>query len=357
MLHFFPHYAKDVSAYPFAIELRRLQVEHRFFDAHVPRRYKTIWGLLLWVYPPSIWSALRCAVWSLLLSRPRPTAVIIESDIEALVFGVLRRILRLQTLIVFQTLIITPRRSSIANALYQHYFALILSLVDIGICHSRAEIAHYAKAFPNARCQLVFVPYGTTVHNAEAALAEYEAAGRGGDVVTAGRSGRDYRTLVEAIQGLPCKLRILCDLNAPLIGIEPSEQIKLIRNCFGWAYIQALANAVFVVVPLAENDISAGQMALLHACALGKAVIVTRTATTPDYATDGEDALFVEMGDVGQMRAAVRRLLEEPALRERIGSRAFERFTREHSTEAFVRNLIAAIGTIRPQIAGGLQGS
>jgi glycosyltransferase involved in cell wall biosynthesis len=344
MLHFFPNYAKDVADHPFARELRRSNVPHRFFNAYVDRNYKTVFGCFLRVYPNLAWVAFRCSVRSLLLSRPRPAACIVRSDIEALIFGALRWLLRLRTLIVFETLIVTPRRTPLLDALYQRYFRLILSLIDVGICHSTAEVTRYARAFPGVRCRFVFVPYGTTVTDREKLIAAYAAKGGDtGEIVTAGRSSRDYATLAAAIRGLPCRLRIICDVPAPVAGIERSDQITIDRDCVGWSYIEALADALFVVVPLSVDELSAGQMVLLQASALAKAVIITRTSTTPEYATDGDDALLVDRGDETQMRQAIRRLLEDRSLRDSIAAKASQRFEREHSTEAYVRKLVAAV--------------
>ncbi len=358
MLHFFPRFAEHLTHTPFGRELTRLGVPHRFFGARLNLRYKTVFGLLLRVYPRLTWFALCGAVRSLLLSRPRPTAAVVSSDIEALVFGLLARVARTPTLIVFETLIVTPRGAPWLNAVYQRYFAFILSLVDIAVCHSSVEAARYQAAFPNARCRFVFVPYGTTVTDRvalmaaaerEAAEREAAAAGEPAAIVAAGRSGRDYRTLTDAVRGLPCRLHIICDTAAPVAHLAPADlesgQITVVRDCFDRAYIEALARALFVVVPLAVDDISAGQMVLLQATALGRAVIITRTATTPEYATDGADALLVPMGDVAAMRAAIRSLLEDHALRARIGATAVERFERDHSTEAYVRHLVAVIAS------------
>lgn len=353
MLHFFPHYANDVSDHPFAVELRRSQVPHRFFAAVVNRRYTTVTGLLFTVYPRMIWVAVRSAIRSLLLSRPRSTAAIVGSDIEALIFGLLRKLLRLRTIVVFETLIIVHRRSSLTNAISQRYFGIILSLIDVAICHSYIETVQYSAAFRRARCQFAFVPYGTTVTHHRALIAEYRASDAGGDIVTAGRSGRDYRTLAKAIEGLPCRLRILCDLAPPLAGIDPSEQIVVVRDCFGQDYIDTLAKALFVVVPLAEDDVSAGQMVLLQASALRKAAVITRTATTLEYATDDKEALFVDIGNIQQMRTAIRRLLEDVPLRERLAENAVRRFERYYTTEQYVRNLVSAVNSaLRPGVAG-----
>jgi glycosyltransferase involved in cell wall biosynthesis len=345
MLHLFPRFTDDFDSTPYAAELRRLGIPYRLFGRGVTLRYRSAAGLLLSVYPRLLLFALRGAVQSLLLSRPVPDAAIIGTDVEALVFGLTRLLLRRRTLIVFETFIVTPRKARFADTLYRRYFALIAALVDIAICHSCAEAERYSALFTGSKARFIVVPFGTTVNGRERLVLEAaRLADDGRSIVTAGRSGRDYPTLAAAIEGLPCRLRIICDITAPVQALPPSPQITILRDCFDEAYLRTLAEALFVVVPLAVDDVSAGQMVLLQAAALGRAVIITRTATTSDYATDGEDALLVDRGDVGQMREAVRRLLDDAVLRDRLGANAAARFDRQHSTEAYVRNLVRAAG-------------
>ena len=341
MLHFLHLGAWDIEASPFGKELKRLGIAHRFFITPVNLRYRSIAGLLLRIYPQLILRTLGSAMRSLAFSQPRPTAVIVSSDIQALIFGALRTILRRPTLVVFQTLIVTPRGSPMANALYMAYWRLIMATIDVGICHSRAELASYARLFPRAARKLTFLPYGTTVNDRAALLATAPTGDGTPVVVTAGRSGRDYPTLARAIAGLPCRLKIICDIAAPVADVTLSDQIEVVRDCFDDCYMKALASAVFVVVPLGVDDISAGQMVLLQAAALGRAVVITRTATTVDYASDEHDALLVGIGDVGALRHAMTRLLDDAALRLQLGTAASDRFDREHSTEAYVQGLVS----------------
>jgi glycosyltransferase involved in cell wall biosynthesis len=350
MFHFFPRYAVDVANDSFAVALRQLQVPHRLFSAAVNLRYQTMLGLIGRVYPRLVWYATCTAIRSMFFSQPRPTAAIVGSDIEALVFGILKRVFRLKTLIIFQTVIITPRKQPRWNTVYQYYYQKVLSVTDFGICHSSVEAAQYTAAFSNTGCQFVFIPYGTTVVGREALMTAYAEGARCGSIVSAGRSGRDYPTLAKAVCGLPCQLLIICDTAAATSGIAPSQQITVTRDCFGQAYIDALANAIFVVVPLSVDAVSAGQMVLLQAQALGKPIIVTRT-TTSEYATDEQDALLVDRGNVEQMRVAISRLLGDDSLRERLGANAASRFERDHTTEVYVRKLVAAIQSVIPGVS------
>lgn len=341
MLHILHLGQWDIATSPIGQELLRLGVPHRFLGSPVSLRYRSKAELFLRIYPVLAWVTLRAAVQSLAFSRPPPTAVLVSSDIEALLFGLVRRVLRRRTLIVLQTLIITPRASPFGNALYMRYWALILGLIDLGLCHSRVEPERYARQFPRQGRKFAYVPYGVST-----AYVIEPSPSRGTGVpmiVSAGRSGRDYPTLARAIDGLPCRLRIICDIPGPLERVAASPQIDVLTKCFDREYLQALSDAAFVVVPLAVDDISAGQMVLLQAAGLGRASVITGTATTADYATDGEDALLVPRGDAAAMQAAIRRLLDDPGLADRLGAAALARFGRDHSKEAYVRNVVRAI--------------
>ena len=344
-IHFFPHYADDVSDTPFAAELARMRVPHRFFKARIDLKYRSTAELLLRVYPRLFRLALRNAIASLLRSEPRPTHAVVNTEVEALVFGLVKVFARVQTKIIFETFIYTSRGEGLLGRLHRAYLRLILSRVDAALCHARHETREYKQSFASTGCQFLFVPYGTTVHGREAMI--NEAAVRPPSdpplLVTAGRSARDYTTLLAAIRGLPCRLLIISDSFD--ISIEPrqSAQVTVLRNCFGMEYLQQLARAELVVVPLARDSISAGQMVLLQARALRKPLIITRTATTVEYATDGEDALMVERSDVAGLHAAIERLLQDAALRETLAARGGARFERDHSTEAYVRALVATI--------------
>ena len=343
LLHFVHLRAWDIAASPLGAELRRLGVAHRFLIAPVNLRYRRRIALLLKIYPTLLWRVLGLAWESLGPGRAAPDAVVVSSDIEALVFGGMRRLLRRRTRVVFQTLIVTRRGSAAADFLYMAYWRLIVRAIDLAICHARSEVLTYRALFPGDAAKFVFVPYGTTVGDRAGLLAEPPAAGPPA-VVTAGRSGRDFPLLARAVEGLDCRLQIVCDIAGPVAGIAPSGRVEILRDRFDRAYLRTLAGATVVAVPLAVDDISAGQMVLLQAAALGRAVVITRTATTVDYADDEVDALLVPLGDQAALHGAIARLLGDGALRCRLGAAAAARFDREHSTEAFVRGLVLAVG-------------
>lgn len=75
---------------------------------------------------------------------------------------------------------------------------------------------------------------------------------------------------------------------------------------------------------LNTTNVESFGIAVLEAAALGLCVVTTDAGELPYLWTHDQDALIVPMGDAGAMAAAVRRLLTEPGLAERLsrGGRA-----------------------------------
>jgi glycosyltransferase involved in cell wall biosynthesis len=351
MIHFFEVSGKSHTNSPFGNELVRLGIEHRFIGFPVELRYRTRAGLLLRVYPRLLWASAKAAFHSLVLSKQKPDVVVIGTDIMTLVIWTFALLLRQRPLIVFQSLILTPKRSPFAALVQRALYTLVLNMVDLAICHSRVEVSKYKAAFPKAKCAFFFIPYGTTVSRRKdliAAASERSPRTPANLVIaSAGRSGRDYRTLVKSTRGLPCDIHIVCDTEEPVYGLGDEHRVTVFRNLYNEDYLRVLAEADIVVVPLSADDVSAGQMVLLQSFALRKPVVMTRTSTTVDYMDDGVEGFMVGIGKTDEMRSAIVRLLDNCKLREEFGAKAERRFQSDFVTEVFVGRLISAINEAR----------
>ncbi|MDE2515796.1 MAG: glycosyltransferase [Rhodospirillales bacterium] len=346
MLHFFPTFSRDAEHSPLGDAVRRAGIAHRFFPGAVSMAYRSRWELVFLRLPALGWYAWRTAFASLVLSRPAPSAVLVGSDVHVLVFGVLRWLLRRRTRIVLTSFIYTSRPQRWRNALRRRMFRRVLSFADLVIVHSRLEVDTYPAMFGLPQARFCFIPWGTTIAGREEMRQRIAALPpRQGPpvVVSAGRSGRDYPTLFAAVEGMAVNLRVICDFRAAVRSAPLPENVAILESCYGQAYIAELAGADIVAVPLRVEDISAGQMVVVQAMALGKAIVVTRTPTMSDYVIDGQEALTVERGDAAAMRAALARLAGDDGLRARLGAAAMGRYERSLTTEAHMQELIAAV--------------
>jgi glycosyltransferase involved in cell wall biosynthesis len=94
---------------------------------------------------------------------------------------------------------------------------------------------------------------------------------------------------------------------------------------------------------------------LLEAAAAGKCRVASRVGGIPAVVAHDVDGLLFEKGNVAELAANLERAIEDPALRQRLGSAARERGAREFSAAAYLEHFaglvsatLAAHGEPRP---------
>ncbi len=345
MIHFFLTFGKDAADSPFGHALRDLKVEHCIFSDRISLRYHYRIWLLLVGWPKLGLFALKSAWRSLVQSSPRPDAVVVGSHMEALIFALARRmLLRRKPRIYLLGFIYTRRENILLDRLRRIYFHSIFSLIDGIICFSELEITRYKMLFPGAQELFKYIPYGLYIHGYE------ENTTRCGNpidpdahVFSAGRSGRDYQTLFEVFNRIDHPLHVICDSEAALAGCINTPNITVLRNCYDDCYVEELRHASIVVIPLAVENISAGQMVLVQAMAYCKPMVVTQTPTIEDYLIDGTNALLIPRDDSVAMQRAIERLLSDKELAARLAKNALHTYETKHCMRAFVGNIIDAV--------------
>jgi glycosyltransferase involved in cell wall biosynthesis len=142
--------------------------------------------------------------------------------------------------------------------------------------------------------------------------------------------GRDYPTLVAAMQGVPNALIVRTRQAVPLdaAGAAP---IRLTTERLDFvAYRKLFARSRFIVLPLKPHTLNAsGITTLAEASAMGKPIIITDSDGVRDFLATEENCLTVPAGDADALRAAILRLLREPETCERLGRNA-RRYAEAH---------------------------
>ncbi len=158
--------------------------------------------------------------------------------------------------------------------------------------------------------------------------------------------------------------RVLLDAVAQLLAAgTPSRQLKVLIEGDGplrdelqaIAAAKGLANVVeFVGIEAHVFDFMAAIDALvlpsvrdedfpnviLEAMSLGKPVIATRLAGTPEQVEDGISGLLVAPGEVSQLAQAIRKLAENPAMRRNMGEAARQRFAERFASDIAMDNYL-----------------
>lgn len=345
MIHFFLTFSKTAADSPFSRRLDELGVQYQIIPGEVRHRYRGRFWMTLVGRPMTAWFALRAAIRSMLVSDLQPDVVVVWTHIEALIAGLVRAARQRRGVkIVLVGFILTQRAGRLHRWLRDRYFGAVFRIVDMAVVHSSVERERYSAAFP--RVHWVFIPWGSNIEAVP--QANGQAAQELRTVLSAGRSGRDYRTFYRAFATGPFDARIVCDMPSALDGCVSSPFITVLDRCHGTAYVRELLAASVVVIPLAVGDISAGQMVLMQAMQLGKPIVITRTATIVDYLTPDHDALFVEADDAKALFGAVERLLSDKETASRLGANAVATFANRFTLQAMVTSLVREIHAFAP---------
>ena len=209
------------------------------------------------------------------------------------------------------------------------------------ICPSRAQKEFLIKEGFSGE-KIYFVPAGIDVDFFDSSP-ETQNTNKERFILSVGKDmGRDYKTLVEAVKNIDIKVKIVAfprnvvgiDLpsNASIQVLPFIELLSLYRNC------------EFVVIPTKkqENIIGSdcsGHLVLLDAMAAGKAIIASDRDTLKEYIADGAEGLIVKPENVGELRKAIQKLLDNPQMAQDMGRRAKEKARRELTTKIFAQNL------------------
>ena len=208
-----------------------------------------------------------------------------------------------------------------------------LRLVDRNVVYSQASID--AQPEP-VRERAVFAPLP--------ADGDFDAhsARDDGYVFAGGGAGRDFATLIESLRDTRLPLRIVTFSPETLgwTGELPSN-VDVEWTMPLPQFLDRLAGARIVVVPLRDGSSDFGQTTVVQALSLGKPVVATRSPGVVDYVHDEREGLLVEAGDVAGLGNAVMRLEADPELREACSRHAVER-SRLSTYRAFA-NLIADV--------------
>lgn len=140
------------------------------------------------------------------------------------------------------------------------------------------------------------------------------------DVLAAGKTNRDFKTLISAAAGQSWTAEIYCaDRNLTDVSERPGN-VTVHSNTSGIVLnyrqlYEVSAQAKVIAVPLVEVDALAGLTSVLDALALGKPLVMTRNRWL-DLDPEAEGfGLTVAPGDVSGWRNAIERIVSDENLR------------------------------------------
>ncbi|HUR27637.1 MAG TPA: glycosyltransferase [Planctomycetota bacterium] len=208
--------------------------------------------------------------------------------------------------------------------------------VDRFIVHSRGEIARYATwlGLPRERFRFVHL------QRADIPVVELEEQ-QAPFVLAMGSARRDYATLFEAVRASQLPTLVVAARHA-LEGLTVPPNVE-VRSSLTSEECRRLAQRARVnVVPVLNQETASGQVTLVEAMRMGRAVVATDCMGSEDYIEDGVTGLLVPPRSVEALRGAIDRLWEDAPLRRRLGQDA-ARYTAQHCSDESAGATLAAV--------------
>jgi glycosyltransferase involved in cell wall biosynthesis len=210
----------------------------------------------------------------------------------------------------------------------------LAALASAAVCsNTRVEIERYSRQYDIPRERFVLVPLAFQKRDICSETCDQ------GYVFAGGAQGRDWGTLVRAVDGLPYDVRVFTKDKLPRLPANTTVSYVSRQE-----YFQRMAAASCVVVPLLPEPLRVtGTTTWTAAMAMGKVVIVTEPFGAPDYMDQGVSGFYVNHGDAEGLRRCIDLVMRDPELRQRVGEAARARAWREFSPEVFRQRILCLL--------------
>jgi glycosyltransferase involved in cell wall biosynthesis len=150
---------------------------------------------------------------------------------------------------------------------------------------------------------------------------------------------------------LPVHFRLIGPIVSPdvLVGLPENAVYEGASLPNGVADLMRQAD--IFVLPTLEDSFA---LVLFEAMATALPVVTTTNAGASELIEDGQDGLIVPSGDAAALAEAIRRLVEQPELRARLGEAARIKVQAAHSWESYGESVLSAI---QSRLPGGTTGT
>ena len=209
----------------------------------------------------------------------------------------------------------------------------IFSCVEVIFVSSSEETITYSERLSIEKDRIKFLPFHTNIVEPEI-FENFDSF-----ILSAGRTGRDYKTLIKAVEDLPVKVKIISD-EYSVEGLILPKNVKLLVNVSYDEYLADLKKCRFVIIPLFKVTKSTGQVVFLEAMSFGKPVIASEVVGTKDYIKDLENGILVPPQNIERLKSAILTLIGDKELHRMLATNGFKKIIREHTFERYVSEIL-----------------
>jgi glycosyltransferase involved in cell wall biosynthesis len=228
------------------------------------------------------------------------------------------------------------------NALVKTVLRLLFTGRVVVAAQSQVDLDYFRSL--SASVRLVVVPYGQGpvpgIPDAAARLGDYVFAG--------GFSNRDYDRLLRCARMLPTVPFLIACSSLNTFAEEVPGNVEVVIDLAPAPFHELLAGARLVVIPLAEDVGSSGQMVALAAMQFGKALLVSNSAVVTQYIDQGVTGLVYDRISDASLLDSLKTAVEDEPLLVRLGAAARSAYAERFTKSAYDRSLLDALEVAFP---------
>ncbi len=278
--------------------------------------------------------------WLLFRQRARFDAVVTMGTRATLAYGLLCAVAGADSKQIFTEVFIDDAKpGSFFWRMKAAAFRLVARRAIGVLTNSSMEVETNAARFRLPLERVRFVPMHSNIPFAEPSAAD------GGYVLSAGRTLRDYATLLAAASRIESRIAIVCGRD-DLAGVKMPANVEILREIPRDVYLEKLRRCSLVALPLLPTERSTGQVVVLEAMALGKPVVATRSPGTIDLIRDRENGRLVPPLNAEALAAAVNDLLARKSFAAELAARARADVTQSRTFDLHAEEKLRAIADL-----------
>ena len=160
-------------------------------------------------------------------------------------------------------------------------------------------------------------------------------------ILSMGSANRDYASFFEAVGQLKLRTIVVVGQHA-IKGLNVPDNVEIRSGLTPTQCHQLAQQARVNVVPLIDHHTGAGQVTIIEAMRMNKAVVATRCVGSEDYVESGKTGVLVDPYSVEQLTSSIKELWHEDSLRDELGKSAGI-YAEEHFSDENVGKQLTAI--------------
>lgn len=275
---------------------------------------------------------------------------------DALLLAVLRAIFRWERprLCFILYRLYNPSTSTLFAFVKRVFLKIVSKNTDFVLSVDHSQAISFAKALRRQQATTLPFRYGVDYEWFADFVKVFNVTPRKNRIFCTGSAYRDDETFLKAVSDLDIEVWRTRSEGESGIQRERVGRATIINACNlpYHEYVSACLESSVVVISTHSSDKPVGLTSLLECMALGRSVIITRGLSSHDYVVDNVTALEFDEGDSQALKDAIRRLLNDPGLTDRLAQAAnaslVHEFDLSKTGPEFARLLIAMINSPSP---------